>query len=216
MIIEKVFDAFYEEASRFITKWRISVFFASWAFVSKTIEVILKFDFWTGSLADGGAALLSSLTSIAFYKLVLLAITAFYIGPLLANKAAYLLLKWRMRHADKLFEAVDSAIASIRIEILATQLAKARDEAVLAEKQIERRKAINEFYITLILIYGSIFFSAMYSVEIIGISLVAWIVLVYILVQKMLIIYVSKIHYFKLLAAKASSEMISSPGKNPN
>jgi hypothetical protein len=204
MIIEKLFDAFYEEASRFITKWRISIFFASWVIASEAIKVLLKFEFWTGSLADGGTAVLNSLTSIPLYKLFFLAITAFYLGPVIANKSAFFLLKWQMTYADNLFVAVDKAVSQTDLNNSAMQLTAARDQAVHAEKQIERRKAVNESYITIVLLGGALLFEAPYAPQILIVSFFVWVVLAYRLVQKMLILYVSKIYYFKLLSAKAS------------
>lgn len=216
MILEKLFDAFYEEASRYITKWRIAIFLSSWLIVAETIEIMLKSGFWTSSLADSGTALVSSLTGIPLYKLMFLALTAFYLGPMIANKSAFLLLKWQMTYADNLFIAVDSAVAQTPLDGAGAQLAVARDAAVQAEKKIGHKKALNECYVTILLLSGAFFFGMSYAPQILVASVFVWIWLAYGLVQKMLILYVSKIYHFKLLSAKASAEMLASSSVDRN
>ncbi|QYM99027.1 hypothetical protein K1T36_18205 [Pseudomonas protegens] len=207
MIIDKLFDTLYEEASRFITKWRGVSFVVAWIIVSGVFLNFFEIVFWRKSAAGAGGGFIEALFDIPLYQLGYIAFTAFYIGPLIANRTAIFIVRRELKRAEKLMSSLNAEVDSMCNADAVKVLPVARKFAIEAEEQLEFKKALNEAYTFFLLVL--MFFVAMGSLNV-GFLLffgIPWFVMIYFLAQEMLALYLKKIYYFKRLSNKFASNI---------
>jgi len=207
MIIEKLFDTIYEEASRYFTKWRGCSFAFSWIIVSGAFLKFFDAGFWSGGSGDAGAGFISALSGLPFYQFFFMVFSAFYISPLIANKTALFIVGLEIKRADKLMDSIDIAVGKIPVSDLAVCLDGARKDAVTAEGKIQFKKAINEVYTFALLILGMLVLAGNINLGFLLFFGLPWFFIMYFLVQEMLVVYYSKIYLFKKLSARASTNL---------
>lgn len=208
MIVDKIFDTVYEEASRFITKWRGVSFFVAWVLVSGAFLKFADLDFWKEGAGEVGSSFISSLFELPFYKLLYLVFVAFYVSPVVANKFSLFIIKLEISRAQGLIDSVEVTVASVPDAKLFESLDVARREAVKAEGVLQVKKAINEAYSfsMLVLIFVcvcgdvNVGWPVFFSIQ--------WPFLVFFLMQQMLALYISKILYFKSLSHRAGMAVL--------
>lgn len=207
MIIEKLFDTLYEEASRFITKWRGASFVIAWITVSGVFVNFSEVLFWRKSASEAGAGLLEGLFDMPLYQLVYIAFSAFYIGPLIANKTAIFAVQRELKRAQGLISSLDASVDNMLNSAAISALPTARKFAIEAEGQLEFKKALNETYAFSLLVLMLFVVVGRVSVGYVFLFGIPWFFIVYFLAQEMLALYLKKIYYFKKMSDRVASNI---------
>lgn len=207
MIIEKLFDSIYEEASRYFTKWRGCSFAFAWVIVSGAFLKFFDKGFWSGGSGDAGAEFISALSGIPFYQFFFFAFTAFYIAPLIANRVAVFFVKIEIRRAEKLMCAIDVAVDKVPLVDLVARLERARKDAIEAEDELQFKKALNEVYVFSLLTLGMLVLVGEINSGFLPFFGLPWCFIVFFLVQEMLLVYYNKIYLFKKLSVRAAEDL---------
>lgn len=202
MIIEKLFDSIYEQASRYFTKWRGGSFALAWAVVSGAFLKFLDLDFWSGGAGDAGSGFIASLSGLPFYQFFIFVLLAFYIGPLIANKTALFVVGREMKRTERLMVKIDAEVNNVSEIELVSCLDLARKNAVEAEGRLQFKKAINEAYTFFLLVLFMLVLAGDINLGCLLFFGLPWFFFVYFLVQEMLSLYFYKIYLFKKLSAR--------------
>lgn len=210
MIVDKVFDTVYEEASRFITRWRGSAFIVAWLLLSGTLFKFSELSLWRQGAGSAGAEFLDSLLGLSLYKLMYLLFSAFYIAPMVANKFAMIVVRREVSRAESLILSVDKAVTLIADEDLPSRLEFAKADAILGEQQMEFKKALNESYVFSLLVLALLCSSSGMSFSWLLFYMIPWPFLSYLLVQEFLILYLSRIYMFKRISDRISRSILVS------
>lgn len=211
MIFDKFFESAYNVASRYVTLWRISCFvFAMLLGADKFYELIFS-AFWVGSAADFGESLLDAITKAPLWIFLLTLIMAFYVAPLISKFTTMKILNSEVQQerVSGLIGTVDVAVRSVPLEAAGEELKLARVKAEFAEKRILRYKALLEL-LSFWVLYGLLFFllgKANVSVVLISLS---WPIICWRVVPRVLNEYVRWIYYYKQLAVRVGSGIVSS------
>lgn len=210
MIVDKVFDTVYEEASRFITKWRGAAFMLSWLLLSGTLFKFFELSLWGQGAGSVGSGFVDSLLGLAFYKLVYLIVSAFYVSPLITSKFAMMVVRREVVRAEPLINSIEVVVSQIAERDLPARLEAAKTEAIIAEKQMELKKALNESYVFALLVLALLSCTGVVSLAWFLFFLIPWPFISYLLVQEFLALYLSRIYMFKRVSDKLSRSMLGS------
>lgn len=94
MIAERLFNQVADSFRPVLTSWRIIAFFIILVLSSSLLGSILSGEILTASLAKTGAQALSSIGSLATWKIVVLALWAFLVAPYLVSLLVNLLIRF--------------------------------------------------------------------------------------------------------------------------
>ncbi|MNJ26744.1 hypothetical protein D3C77_212340 [compost metagenome] len=208
MIVEKIFDTVYEEASRFITKWRGVSFFVAWVLVSGAFVKFADLGFWVEGAGQVGSSFISSLLELSFYKLLYLILSAFYISPVISNSVALFIIKVELGRAQVLIDSVESVVINVQESKLFEALDAARKGAIKAEEELQVKKAINEAYAFSLLVLAFVCLFGDVNIGWLVFFSIPWPFLVFLLSQEMLVLYISKILLFKKLSRRAGMTVL--------
>ncbi|WP_085747820.1 hypothetical protein [Pseudomonas sp. R45(2017)] len=207
MIIEKLFDSVYEQASRYFTKWRGGSFALAWAVVSGAVLKFFELDFWSGGAGDAGAGFIASLSGLPFYQFFFFVLLAFYIAPLIANKTALFVVGREIKRTERLMVKIDAKVDGVSERELVSCLDLARKNAVEAEGGLQFKKAINEVYTFFLLVLLMLVVVGDINLGFLLFFGLPWFFFVYFLVQEMLLLYFDKIYLFKKLSARMAANL---------
>lgn len=210
MIVDKVFDTVYEEASRYITKWRGAAFLTSWLLLSGTLFNFSELSLWEEGAGSVGSDFVESLLSLPFYKLVYLIVSAFYVSPMVSSKFAMVVVRREVVRAEPLISSIDSVVAKIADNELPARLEIAKADAVIGEKQMEFKKALNESYVFSLLVLLLLSYVGAVSWGWFLFFSIPWPFLSYFLLQEFLTLYLIRIYMFKRISDKLSKSMLGS------
>lgn len=210
MIVDKVFDTVYEEASRFITKWRGAAFLLSWLLLSGTLFKFAELSLWGQGAGSVGSGFVDSLLGLAFYKLVYLIVSAFYVSPVIASKFSMVVIRREVVRAEPLISSIEASVEKIAEADLPARLESAKADALIGEKQMEFKKALNESYIFALLVLAILSCVGGGSSAWLLFFLIPWPFLSYLLVQEYLTLYLTRIYMFKRVSDKFSRSILGS------
>ncbi len=211
MIFDKFFESAYNVASRYVTLWRISCFvFAMLLGADKFYELIFS-EFWFGSAADFGESLLDTITKAPLWIFLLTLLMAFYVAPLISKLTTMKILNSEVQQArvSGLIGTVDVAVNSVPLEAASEELQLARVKAEFAEKKILRYKSLLELF-SFWVFYGLFLFLLGKADVIVVLISFSWPVMCWRVVPYILNDYVRWIYYYKQLAVRVGSGIVSS------
>nr|WP_064496023.1 hypothetical protein [Pseudomonas chengduensis] len=202
MILDKLSDFFYEQASLFLTRWRAGCFLVICLLFSDVFFKVLEKQFWVGSLSDA-ARIFSAVLDLPVVGVVSAFLLCFVIAPAISKALSLWMISIEFKRAAEAMDNISKKVAHVeRGEVF-----RYRDKAVSGEEYIFRLKGINESLVTffvlgcLVQFYGEV---SVYCVSLLVVSPF----LFYFMVQNIFSVYLKTVFFYKKLSEYLSTAAV--------
>jgi len=149
MILDKFSEFIFEQASRFLTKWRIFCFFAICTLQTEILFEIISERFWLGSVSQG-ASTLASIFDLPVYLFSGIFILCFLLSPLISKTLSMRILAFEYKRAEQAIQIIEQQVNHISVD----SLPRYRDNATSGERHIQKMRGLNECLICLSIFGG--------------------------------------------------------------
>lgn len=196
MITDKFNEYVYSQASRLFTKWRIACIILGVVSTSEKTFYLLESEFWSLSTSDAATYVFDIFTKVPASKFATILIIAFIIAPLSLAITIKAFIKIELERATELLLKVQEAIEKLDEKELLSIATKAKEQAVNANRDIQRKVGINQVFVFSALLAGTETQSLSHAI-ITLFTIILWMAIMFLETQTTLNTYANKIFYFK-------------------
>jgi hypothetical protein len=199
MIIDKFSEYIYEQASLFITKWRVGCFLITCLILSDSLFEVVSLTFWTSSVSQA-AETISKVVDIPLYLFLLILLLSFIGSPMLCKLLVLSVIEYEYKRANPAIEKIKSQIPHVSQDFMPQYL----ERAVKGEKQMQRIRGLIETLLYFTILGGGLQISSGLS-SLYAAMLVTTPFVIFFAIQNLFATYIGSVFFYKKLAERFSS-----------